>query len=160
MARSPRRKSWCERTRASSWRSSSATTPILMLITQPPVPSWRASSNVSTRLAGVGTGGTISGVGHYLREHFGGRPLIVAVEPKNSPVLAGGEAGFHKIQGIGAGFIPENLDTKVYDEIIAVSDEEATLHSRRLAREEGLLVGISSGAACCAALRVAKRLGR
>ncbi|HEV7987561.1 MAG TPA: cysteine synthase A [Candidatus Binataceae bacterium] len=111
-------------------------------------------------VAGVGTGGTITGVGRYLREHFGGRPLIVAVEPKNSPVLSGGEAGFHKIQGIGAGFVPENLDTSVYDEIIAVSDEEATLHSRRLAREEGLLVGISSGAACCAALQVAKRLGR
>jgi len=84
----------------------------------------------------------------------------VAVEPKNSPVLSGGEAGFHKIQGIGAGFVPENLDTTVYDEIIAVSDEEATVHSRRLAREEGLLVGISSGAACYAALQVAKRLGR
>jgi len=75
-------------------------------------------------VAGVGTGGTITGVGRYLREHFGGRPLIVAVEPKNSPVLSGGEAGFHKIQGIGAGFVPENLDTTVYDEIIAVSDEE------------------------------------
>ena len=76
-------------------------------------------------MAGVGTGGTITGVGRYLREHFGGRPLIVAVEPKNSPVLSGGEAGFHKIQGIGAGFVPENLDTSVYDEIIAVSDEDA-----------------------------------
>jgi cysteine synthase A len=111
-------------------------------------------------VAGVGTGGTITGVGRYLREHFGGRPLIIAVEPKNSPVLSGGEAGFHKIQGIGAGFVPENLDTTVYDEIIAVSDEEATHYSRRLAREEGILVGISSGAACCASLQVAKRLGR
>src|SRR6266852_4972915 len=111
-------------------------------------------------VAGVGTGGTITGVGRYLREHFGGRPLIVAVEPKNSPVLSGGEAGFHKIQGIGAGFVPENLDTSVYDEIIAVSDEEATLYSRRLAREEGILVGISSGANCCAALEIARRLGR
>jgi cysteine synthase len=111
-------------------------------------------------VAGVGTGGTITGVGRYLREHFGGHPLIVAVEPKNSPVLEGGEPGFHKIQGIGAGFVPENLDRSVFDEVIAVSDEEATLHSRRLAREEGLLVGISSGAACCAALKVAKRLGR
>jgi cysteine synthase A len=111
-------------------------------------------------VAGVGTGGTISGTGRYLREHLKNRPLIVAVEPKSSPVLSGGEPGFHKIQGIGAGFIPENLDTTVYDEIIAVSDEDATLYSRRLAREEGLLVGISSGANCCAALQIAKRIGR
>jgi cysteine synthase A len=111
-------------------------------------------------VAGVGTGGTISGTGRYLREHLKNRPLIVAVEPKNSPVLSGGEAGFHKIQGIGAGFVPENLDTSVYDEVIAISDEDATLYSRRLAREEGLLVGISSGANCCAALQVARRLGR
>src|SRR5271155_2757512 len=110
-------------------------------------------------VAGVGTGGTISGTGRYLREHLKNRPLIVAVEPKNSPVLEGGEAGFHKIQGIGAGFVPENLDTHVYDEIIAVSDEDATLYSRRLAREEGLLVGISSGANCCAAAQIAKRVG-
>src|SRR5580658_106575 len=111
-------------------------------------------------ISGVGTGGTITGAGRYLREHLKNKVLIVAVEPRNSPVLSGGEAGFHKIQGIGAGFVPKNLDTHVYDEIIAVSDEEATLHSRRLAREEGLLVGISSGANCCAALEVAKRLGR
>jgi cysteine synthase len=110
-------------------------------------------------VAGVGTGGTISGTGRYLREHLKNRPLIVAVEPKNSPVLSGGEPGFHKIQGIGAGFVPENLDTRVYDEIITVSDEDATLYSRRLAREEGLLVGISSGANCCAALQIAHRLG-
>jgi cysteine synthase len=111
-------------------------------------------------VAGVGTGGTISGTGRYLREKLTSRPLIVAVEPKNSPVLEGGEAGFHKIQGIGAGFIPANLDTTVYDEVIAVSDEDATLFSRRIAREEGLLVGISSGANCCAGLQVAQRLGR
>ncbi|HKV55205.1 MAG TPA: cysteine synthase A [Candidatus Binataceae bacterium] len=111
-------------------------------------------------VAGVGTGGTITGTGRYLREHLEGKPLIVAVEPKNSPVLSGGEPGFHKIQGIGAGFVPENLDTNVYDEVMAVSDEDATIHSRRLAREEGLLVGISSGANCYAALQVAKRLGR
>ncbi|MGH8012997.1 MAG: cysteine synthase A [Candidatus Binataceae bacterium] len=111
-------------------------------------------------IAGVGTGGTITGTGRYLREHLKRTPLIVAVEPKNSPVLSGGEPGFHKIQGIGAGFIPENLDTNVYDEVIAISDEDATLYSRRLAREEGLLVGISSGANCCAALQIASRLGR
>jgi cysteine synthase A len=115
---------------------------------------------IDALVAGVGTGGTISGAGRYLREHLANKPLIVAVEPKNSPVLSGGEPGFHKIQGIGAGFIPENLDTSVYDEIIAVSDEDATLYSRRLAREEGLLVGISSGANCCAGLQIAKRLGR
>ncbi len=111
-------------------------------------------------VAGVGTGGTISGAGRYLRDHLKNKPLIVAVEPKNSPVLEGGEPGFHKIQGIGAGFVPATLDTKIYDEVIAVSDEDATLYSRRIAREEGLLVGISSGANCCAALQVAKRLGR
>ena len=111
-------------------------------------------------VAGVGTGGTITGAGHYLREHLDKKVLIVAVEPKNSRVLSGGEPGFHKIQGIGAGFVPTNLDVKVYDEIIPVSDEDATLFSRRLAREEGLLVGISSGAHCCAALQVAHRLGK
>jgi cysteine synthase A len=111
-------------------------------------------------VSGVGTGGTISGVGRYLREKLKNKPLIVAVEPKNSPVLSGGEPGFHKIQGIGAGFIPQNLDTSVYDEVIEVSDEDATNFSRRLAREEGILVGISSGANCYAALQVAHRLGK
>ncbi|MGH7837572.1 MAG: cysteine synthase A [Candidatus Binataceae bacterium] len=110
-------------------------------------------------VAGVGTGGTISGVGRYLREKLKPAPLIVAVEPKNSAVLSGGEPGFHKIQGIGAGFIPQNLDTAVYDEVIEVSDEDATVFARRLAREEGVLVGISSGANCCAAIQVARRLG-
>jgi cysteine synthase A len=110
-------------------------------------------------VAGVGTGGTISGVGKYLREKLKEPPLVVAVEPKNSPVLSGGEPGFHKIQGIGAGFIPQNLDTAVYDEVIAVTDEDAATFSRRLAREEGILVGISSGANCCAAMQVARRLG-
>lgn len=110
-------------------------------------------------VSGVGTGGTITGAGKYLREKVPNRVHIVAVEPKNSPVLSGGEPGFHKIQGIGAGFIPENLDTGIYDEIIAVSDEDAALHTRRLAREEGILVGISSGANCCAALQIARKLG-
>jgi cysteine synthase A len=111
-------------------------------------------------VAGVGTGGTITGTGRYLHEHCANKVTVVAVEPKNSPVLSGGEAGFHKIQGIGAGFVPKNLDTKAYDEIITVSDEDAAIYTRRLAREEGILVGISSGANCCAALQVAKRLGR
>ena len=111
-------------------------------------------------VAGVGTGGTISGVGRYLREKLTPPPLIVAVEPKSSAVLSGGEPGFHKIQGIGAGFIPQNLDTTVYDEVIEISDEDAAEYSRRLAREEGILVGISSGANCWAGLKIAKRLGK
>ena len=117
-------------------------------------------SRIDAFVAGVGTGGTITGIGRYLRENLKNRPLIVAVEPRNSPVLSGGEAGFHKIQGIGAGFVPKNLDTRVYDEIITVSDEDASSHARKLARQEGVLVGISSGANCCAAMQVAKRLGK
>ena len=110
-------------------------------------------------VAGVGTGGTITGVGEVLKEKMKGA-RIYAVEPAASPVLSGGEPGFHKIQGIGAGFIPAVLNRQVLDEIIAVTDEDATTYTRRLAAEEGLLVGISSGAACCAALKVAKELGK
>ena len=109
-------------------------------------------------VTGVGTGGTITGVGEVLKERMPG-VRIVAVEPASSPVLSGGEPGYHKIQGIGAGFVPEILNTEIYDEVIAVSDADATGSTRRLAKEEGILVGISSGAACVAAIAVARRLG-
>ncbi len=109
-------------------------------------------------VAGVGTGGTITGVGQVLRERMPGI-LVVAVEPASSPVLSQGDPGFHQIQGIGAGFIPDILDQTVYDEIIAVSDADAAACTRRLASKEGILVGISAGANCHAALQVARRLG-
>ena len=110
-------------------------------------------------VAGVGTGGTITGVGEVLKDRFKA-VRVCAVEPASSPVISGGEPGYHKIQGIGAGFIPAVLNRQVIDEIIPVSDTEAISYTRRLASEEGLLLGISSGAACCAALRVAKTLGK
>jgi cysteine synthase A len=109
-------------------------------------------------VAGVGTGGTITGVGEVLKEKMKGI-RICAVEPAASPVISGGEPGFHKIQGIGAGFIPAVLNRQIIDEVMTVTDEDATTYTRRLAAEEGLLVGISSGAACCAALKLAKILG-
>ncbi len=113
---------------------------------------------VDAFVAGVGTGGTITGVGEVLREK-NPNILIVAVEPARSPVLQGGRAGVHAIQGIGASFIPGILNREVYDEIVAVGDDDAIEMSRRLAREEGLLVGISAGANVFASLKVAKRLG-
>ena len=111
---------------------------------------------VDTFVAGVGTGGTLSGVGEYLKSK-NPNVKVVAVEPAGSPVLSKGISGAHKIQGIGAGFIPETLNTKIYDEIIAVENEAAFETGRALARREGLLVGISSGAAVYAASELAKR---
>lgn len=107
-------------------------------------------------VAGVGTGGTITGVGTYLKEK-NPNVKVVAVEPESSPVLSGGAPGAHKIQGIGAGFVPEVLDTNVYDEIIKVSNEDAFTAGREIAVREGVLVGISSGAALYAATQLAKR---
>ncbi|MEH2358757.1 cysteine synthase A [Nostoc sp.] len=107
-------------------------------------------------VAGVGTGGTITGVAEVIKARKPSSKAI-AVEPANSPVLSGGCPGPHKIQGIGAGFIPQVLKIKLIDEVITVTDEEAIIYSRRLAKEEGLLSGISSGAALCAAVRVAQR---
>lgn len=107
-------------------------------------------------VAGVGTGGTVSGVGEYLKSK---NPdvKIVAVEPATSPVLSKGEAGAHKIQGIGAGFVPDTLNTDIYDEVIPVENEDAFELGREVARTEGILVGISSGAALKAATELAKR---
>ena len=111
---------------------------------------------VEVFVAGVGTGGTLSGVGKFLKSK---NPAVkvVAVEPKTSPVLSEGKAGAHKIQGIGAGFVPETLDTKIYDAIVPVANEDAFKFGREFARAEGVLVGISSGAALAAAFELSKR---
>ncbi|MFS0646168.1 cysteine synthase A [Siminovitchia sp. 179-K 8D1 HS] len=110
-------------------------------------------------ISGIGTGGTITGAGEVLKEKYPDIQ-IYAVEPKDSPVLSGGKPGPHKIQGIGAGFVPSILNTEIYDDVIQVTTEEAFEHARRAAREEGILGGISSGAAISAALSVAKKLGK
>lgn len=116
------------------------------------------NGDIDAFVAGVGTGGTITGVGEVLKKR---KPsvLIVAVEPATSPVLSGGKPGSHRIQGIGAGFIPKVLNLSVIDEVVAVKDDEAFGMSRVLAKKEGILVGISSGAACVAALKISQRLG-
>ena len=118
---------------------------------------WEATDGrVDIFVAGVGTGGTVSGAGAYLKR-MNPDVQVVAVEPASSPVLSEGRAGAHKIQGIGAGFVPDTLDTAVYDEVIAVADENAFAAGRELAAKEGLLVGISSGAAVAAATELARR---
>ena len=118
---------------------------------------WRdTDGKIDVLVAGVGTGGTLTGAGKFLREK---KPdiTIIAVEPKDSPVLSGGKPGPHKIQGIGAGFVPSILDTKLYNEVYTSTLDEAIQTSRRLAREEGIFAGISSGAIACAAINYARR---
>lgn len=118
---------------------------------------WEDSGkNVDFLVAGIGTGGTISGTGKFLKEQ-NPQLKVIAVEPADSPVLSQGRAGAHKIQGIGAGFVPSTLDTKIYDEILTPSTQDAFCYARKLARTEGVLVGISSGAALWAAVQIAAR---
>ena len=112
--------------------------------------------NVDIFVAGVGTGGTVTGTGEYLKSQ-NPNVKVVAVEPASSPVLSQGHAGAHKIQGIGAGFVPDVLDTKIYDEILTVENDDAFATGRLIGKHEGVLVGISSGAAVWAAIELAKR---
>ncbi|NLC69377.1 MAG: pyridoxal-phosphate dependent enzyme, partial [Clostridiaceae bacterium] len=116
----------------------------------------QTGGKVDIFIAGVGTGGTITGTGEYLKGKNPGI-WIVAVEPAASPVLSGGKSGLHKIQGIGAGFVPEVLNTSIYNEIVKVENEDAFSTAREIARSEGILVGISSGAAAYAAIKLASR---
>lgn len=117
------------------------------------------SDGLDAFISGVGTGGTVTGAGEVLKERFP-EIKVYAVEPTDSPVLSGGKPGGHKIQGIGAGFVPKVINTEVYDEVIKVSNEDAFETSRRVGQEEGILGGISAGAAVHAALQVAKQLGK
>jgi cysteine synthase A len=119
----------------------------------------RQLPRIDAFVAGVGTGGTITGVGEVLRNRSKDT-RIVAVEPAASAVLSGGEPGFHHIQGIGAGFVPDVLDTAIYDQVMKMDDGVAAVHARALAKYEGHLVGISAGANCAAAIAVAKTLGK
>ncbi len=118
----------------------------------------QAQGQIDGFVSGIGTGGTITGAGGFLKEHFPNLH-IAAVEPADSPILSGGNPGPHKIQGIGAGFVPKILNTEVYDEVIQVTTEQAFEYARRAAKEEGILGGISSGAAIYAALQLAEKLG-
>ena len=127
--------------------------------TGPEIIAAMAGNSIDAFVAGVGTGGTITGVGEVLRTH-NPQVLVVAVEPADSAILSGGEPGPHKIQGIGAGFVPDVLNTKVYNEIIKVTNDAAYAATKRLAMEAGLLVGVSSGAAFVAAAQTGKKLGK
>lgn len=127
--------------------------------TGPEIVSAMAGLSIDGFVAGVGTGGTITGVGEVLKKH-NPQVHIAAIEPADSAILSGGEPGPHKIQGIGAGFVPDVLNTKVYDEVIRVTNESAYTTTKRLAMEAGLLVGISSGAAMFGAMQLAKKLGK
>lgn len=118
---------------------------------------WRdTDGDVDIFVAGVGTGGTLTGTGEYLKEKKN-QIKVVAVEPSSSPVLSEGKSGAHGIQGIGAGFVPKVLNTEIYDEVMTIENEEAFLFGKEIAKTEGILVGISSGAAMCAAVKLAKR---
>jgi len=118
---------------------------------------WRdTDGKVDAFVAGVGTGGTLTGVGRFLKKQ-NAAVKVIAVEPETSPVLSRGTAGAHKIQGIGAGFVPDTLDTEIYDEVLPISNEDAFRYSRQFARTEGILVGISAGAALAAAVQLASR---
>jgi cysteine synthase A len=121
--------------------------------------AFAGAKKIDAFVAGIGTGGTITGVGEVLRKKYR-NILIVAVEPASSPLLSGGQPGPHAIQGIGPNFVPAILNTHIYDEIVQVTNDDAKEMTGRLAREEGLLVGISSGAACWAAVQIAERLGK